>query len=64
VGAAMATGKPIVAPRFGAFTERLARYAPASLYPLEASAAQVNDTLVAAAAGEARGLRAISATSP
>jgi GT2 family glycosyltransferase len=64
VGAAMATGKPIVAPRFGAFPERLARYAAAALYPLDASATQINDTVIAAAGGVPRTLRAVNAANP
>lgn len=64
VGSAMATGKPIVAPRFGAFPERLARYACASLYPLDAEASQINDAIVAAAASMNRAARPASVVNP
>ena len=52
--AALATGLPIVASAFGAFPERLAGLARATLLPWDASAAQWNQALLAAAQGRAR----------
>lgn len=65
VSAAMATGKPIVAPRFGVFPERLERYANASLYASDSSASAINDTLMAAVAStSARSARAATLARP
>ena len=65
VSAAMATGKPIVAPDFGVFPERLERYGPATLFDSDASPSAINDALMAAlASASTRTARAVSFAQP
>lgn len=63
LSAAMATGKPVVAPRFGVFPERLERYGAATLVAVDAPAAQINDSLLEAVRAS-RASRAVRAVTP
>ncbi|HET7403286.1 MAG TPA: glycosyltransferase [Usitatibacter sp.] len=61
---ALRSGLPVVAPRLGAFPERLAGCRHATLFPPEASAGEINDAILARLEASRSPLRLQAATEP